>query len=278
MPRHLVEIADLSGEDISQLFDIADHRFPQSENLTGLTFLSAFFQESTRTRLGFLAAAASHGATVVDVGDTTRLRCEPSYDQQLVLAESADLLAVRHWDPTFAQQLAGINKCSVINGGAGAKSHPTQALIDAYTLRAVLNGDLAGLNVVFVGDLLRAARSFYELAPHLRINVAQCPVSGVPRSPEDEDQLLTADVIYLQSQSGTDYGSPHLNNTPGGPALPSRVSDLIKQSKALVMHPLPRGRELPDELMHSPRSLVGKQIEYGRIVRGAVLMWLTEPT
>lgn len=269
----------MSRDDIDELLAIADEG-PRPESLAGVTFLSAFFQESTRTRLGFMGAAARQGAVVLDMGNADRLRREPAYDQQIVLAEAADVLAVRHWDPTFARELASANRCTVVNGGAGAKSHPTQALIDAYTLMKVLDGDAVGLTVLFVGDsLLRSAESFRELAAHLGIVVSHCPVAmdaSRERHLRVEDQILAADVVYIQSLSNTDYSSPHLNITPYGPALPPQIADSIARSSALIMHPLPRGPELPDSLMHSRRCLATKQMECGMPVRSAVLRWLMD--
>jgi aspartate carbamoyltransferase catalytic subunit len=272
VPRHFLEIADLSPDDVDELLAMADDG-PRAAALAGETFLSAFFQESTRTRLGFMAAAARQGAAVLDMGDADRLRREPSEDQQMVLAEVADLVAVRHWDPTFVTELASINRCAVVNAGSGSKSHPTQALIDAYTLINVLGGDTTGVTVLFLGDaLLRSQESFRELTTHLGIVVSHCAVSGEDESVED--QILAADVVYIQSLSSTDYRSPHLNVDPHGPALPARLADSIARSRALIMHALPRGPELPDSLMNDRRCIVTKQVECGLPVRSAVLRWV----
>lgn len=277
MPRHLLEIADLSRRDIQELFDMADAG-PQPESLTGVTFLSSFFQESTRTRLGFMGAAACQGAAILDMGAGDRLRQEPAWDQQRVLAEAADIIAVRHWDATFAFGLASAGRCAVVNAGAGPMSHPTQALIDAYTLIKVLDGEVAGLSMLFLGDnLQRTGISFGDLAAHLGIGVSHCRVS-VEATPAQRKQIahevMIADIVYIQSLSRTDYSTPRLNADPYGPALPPEVADSIIRSKALVMHALPRGPELPDQLLHSRQSIVMKQVEFGMPVRSAVLRWL----
>ena len=116
MPRHLLEIADLTRSDVDQLFAAADAD-RRRECLSGSTMLASFFQESTRTRLGFMAAAARQGAAVLDMGHAKRLRQEPFADQQMVLAEAADILVVRHWDSAFAHDLAAIERCAVVNAG-----------------------------------------------------------------------------------------------------------------------------------------------------------------
>ena len=262
----------MSRDDVAELVAMADEG-PRPGGLTGATFLSAFFQESTRTRLGFMGAAARQGAAVLDMGDADRLRREPPSDQRMVLAEVADVIAVRHGDADFASELASTDRCAVVNAGAGPKSHPTQALIDAYALMKVLGGDTAGVTVLFLGDaLLRSAESFRELTAHLGMVVSHRAVSGDDWGLEEE--VLAADVVYIQSLSRTDYTSAQLNAYPHGPALPARVAESIARSNALIMHALPRGPELPDNLMRDRRCIVAKQIECGMPVRSAVLRWL----
>jgi len=277
-PRHLLEIAGLSGLELEELFAMADEG-PQPHCLVDVTFMAAFFQESTRTRLGFMSAAARQGARLIDMGGPASLRREPPEDQQMVIAEAADVVAVRHWDPRYAADLARRGRCSVVNAGAGATSHPTQALIDAYTLRRTLGEDLTGLRVLFLGDtLLRSAESFRELASTLGVMVSHRAVaveSSVNGIPHWDEELGKADVVYVQSLSGTDYLTARLNVGDRGPALPPAVTGAVSRSDALIMHALPRGPELSDELMRDRRCLVSKQVEHGLPVRSAVLRWLT---
>ncbi|MDA0185760.1 hypothetical protein OJ997_35980 [Solirubrobacter phytolaccae] len=269
MPRHLIDTPDLSSADVEELFALADAG-PQPQALAGLTFLAAFFQESTRTRLGFMSAAARQGASVLDMGNADRLRLEPDADQRLVLAGTADVVAVRHGKATFAHDLARHGRCHVINAGAGGASHPTQALIDAYTLKRAFDGDLAGRRVVFLGPMLRSARSFRALAAMLGVVLSECDVTARPQ----RGMLEAADVLYIQSLSATDYTVPGLNAAPPGPALPEWAVEAIRVSDARLMHALPRGPELPDDLMPTGRSLVAVQVELGMPVRCAVLRWL----
>jgi aspartate carbamoyltransferase catalytic subunit len=254
---------------------------PHPTGLAGLSYLSAFFQESTRTRLGFMGAAARQGATVLDVGSADRLRLEPQDDQQMVLAGVADITAVRHWDATFARKLASRGRCGVVNAGAGGASHPTQALIDAYTLTKAFRRDITGLQVLFLGPLLRSAVSFRELAAMLGVGVSQWGVAtDAPRGERLRCRaaLQAADVIYIQALSDTDYDGPDLNPGARGRALPEWTVDAIDRSKARIMHALPRGPELPDSLMWDNHSLVAQQVEYGLPVRSAVLRWLVQPS
>jgi aspartate carbamoyltransferase catalytic subunit len=227
-----------------------------------------------------MSAAARQGATVLDVGSVDRLRLEPREDQQMVLAGIADVTAVRHWDAAFARDLASHEGCSVVNAGAGEASHPTQSLIDAYTLTKAFRPDVAGLRVLFLGPLLRSAVSFRELAALLEVDVAQHDVSA-DASPETRAQccaeINAADVVYVQSLSSTSYVAPQLNTGPSGPALPGWAADAIRGSSALVMHALPRGPELPDDLIGDERSLVRQQVEQGLPLRSAVLRWLVRP-
>jgi aspartate carbamoyltransferase catalytic subunit len=278
MPRHLIDISDLSRQDIDRLFEMADTG-PSPGELTGLTYLSAFFQESTRTRLGFASAAARQGATVLDMGSADRLRVEPAEDQQMVIAGLADITAVRHWDPAFTRDLASREQTRVVNAGTSDISHPTQALIDIYTLMKTFPQGVAGLNVTFVGKFLRSAQCFRKVASPLGIHVSQCRVSpDASRTGLSTGgaQIQAADVIYVQSLSETDYGVPNLNSGSPGRVLPPWALEAVERSRGLVMHALPRGPELPDSLMWSRRSLVSRQVEHGLAVRGAVLRWLVE--
>jgi aspartate carbamoyltransferase catalytic subunit len=278
MPRHLLDIADVSRDHTERLFGMADEG-PRPHVLEGLTYLSAFFQESTRTRLGFMSAAACQGASVLDMGDAQRLRLEPPRDQQMVLAAVADIAGVRHWNAKFASELASQDQCCVVNAGAGSISHPTQALIDAYTLRRTFGHDISGLRILFVGTLLRSALCFRTLADALGVCVTQCTVDADPSRVESmrcRAELQAADVIYVQSLSDTDYSGPDLNGGPCGPALPRWTVDAIGRCKGRIMHALPRGPELPDSLMWDKRSLVAAQMEYGLPVRSAVLRWLVQ--
>jgi len=278
MPRHLIDISEVSRDEVEQLFGMADEG-PQPRGLAGLTYLSAFFQESTRTRLGFMAAAARQGASVVDMGSTDRLRLEPTEDQQIVLAGVGDVAAVRHWNASFARELASRNRCCVVNAGAADVSHPTQALIDAYTLTKAFGRDVSGLHVLFVGTFLRSAECFQKLAPVLGVRVTQCGVDADP-SPDERSrcqaELHAADVIYIQSLSGTDYSASNLNRGLSGPGLPRWAADAVDRSSGRIMHALPRGAELPDSWMWNERSLVAEQVEYGLSMRSAVLRLLVE--
>ncbi len=278
MPRHLIDSAAISRDDIEELFRMADEG-PQPQVLSGMTYLSAFFQESTRTRLGFAAAAAHQGATVLDMGSADRLRLEPADDQQMVLAGIADLTAVRHWDTTFARDLALRDQTCVVNAGIGGTSHPTQALIDAYTLTKTFGRNISGLRVLFVGALLRSAECFRVIANQLGVQVIQCgiePDASRQVLPRYETEFQTADVIYLQSLSDTDYTTPSLNFGPRGPALPRWATEAVERSTGRIMHALPRGPELPDGLMWSKRSLVAEQVKNGLALRSAVLRWLIQ--
>ena len=280
MPRHLIDISEISRDDVDRLFNMAD-KGAQASSLTGLTYLSAFFQASTRTRLGFAAAAAHQGAAVLDIGSTTRLRLEPAADQQMVLAGLADVVTVRHWDATFARDLASRDQCCVVNAGTAGISHPTQALIDAYTLTKAFRPDISGIHVVFIGTLLRSAECFRKLGDTLGVHVTQCGVDAdVPRDEiiRRQAEIQLADLIYIQSLSGMDYGGPELNCSPRGRGLPQWAAEAIDRSGGRIMHALPRGPELPDSLMWGKRSLVAQQVGNGLSIRSAVLRWLIQPS
>lgn len=279
MSRHLLDVSQLSREDIDRIFTMAAEG-PLHGALVGRTCLTAFFQESTRTRLGFMSAAARLGAGLIDLGDVGRLRIEAQDDQALVLATLADIAVVRHWDPLFLEKVTSRGICSVVNAGSGAASHPSQSLIDAYVLAKVFSNELDGVRVLFLGPLLRSAISFVALSAVLGMQTFQTDPPA-PLSSEEQDEVRSlidaADVVYIQSMSGTCYEQATLNDGPIGRELPQWVLNAITESRACIMHALPRGPELPDRLMWHQRSLIADQVEHGVAVRSAVLRWLVEP-
>ena len=197
-----------------------------------------------------------------------------------MLAGIADVTAVRHWDAKFACDLASRDRTSVVNAGAAGASHPTQALIDAYTLTKAFRRDLSGLHVLFVGALLRSAECFRKVALKLDVRVTQMGVDVDPPREvlrQYEADLRAADVVYVQSLGDTDYATAALNSARCGPGLPQWVVDAINRSDGVIMHALPRGPELPDALMWSTRSLVADQVENGLPMRSAVLRWMMRP-
>lgn len=297
--RHLLSVDQLTDADIALILDEADrwaefNHEPrrQDERLRGLTQVNLFFENSTRTLLSFEIAGRRLGAQVstVPVGQSSVGKGETLLDTARTIdAMGADLLVMRHATAGAAAAVAEVVNCAVVNGGDGAHQHPTQALLDALTIRR-RKGRIAGLKVAICGDIRhsRVANSNRRLLPRLG---AEVRLVG-PRNlmPDDTGGLATftsfdegiegADVVMmlryqrermedaLTGLLGDYYGSYGLTAARLARAAPD----------ALVMHPGPmnRGIEIESALADDPaRSAIVDQVANGVAVRMACLDLLT---
>ncbi|ACQ80289.1 aspartate carbamoyltransferase [Beutenbergia cavernae DSM 12333] len=308
--RHLLSAADLGRDEAVALLDTAEtmadtqsRAIKKLPPLRGLTVVNLFFEDSTRTRISFEAAAKRLSADVINFsakGSSVSKGESLKDTAQTLQAMGADAVVVRHWASGAPHRLAhaGWIAAPVINAGDGTHQHPTQALLDAFTLRRRLAGpdgpigtDLAGRHVVVVGDVLhsRVARSNVDLLSTLGARVTLvAPPTLLPVGVEswpcevgyDLDAAIDAGpdaVMMLRVQrermsSGFFPSEREYARAYGLDA--ARVSRLGKH--ALVMHPGPmnRGLEISADAADSARSTVVEQVTNGVSVRMAVLYTL----
>jgi aspartate carbamoyltransferase catalytic subunit len=290
----LLTIDSLSDEDIDAILEEGArwaqfNRQPRRNDhrLDGLTILNAFFENSTRTLLSFEIAAKRLGAQMVtmQVEHSSIKKGETLEDTARTLnAMRPDALVIRHGESGAPARLAAIMDCPVINAGDGIGEHPTQALLDALTIRSRF-GKIAGLKVAICGDIRhsRVARSNAALLPRLG---AEVRFAGPPSLvPDDiagngtiDDAVEGADVVMMlriqheRLEEQFDDGE-YL-------ARYGLTAERLKRAapNAVVMHPGPinRGVEIDGELADDPeRSLITLQVEMGVAVRMAVLDRLT---
>ena len=281
MKRHLISAADLSRQDALRVLDTADELARVSDRpikklptLRGRTVVNLFFEDSTRTRISFEAAAKRLSADVINfaVKGSSVAKGESLKDTALTLeAMGADAVVVRHSASGAPQRLAGWLRGSVINAGDGAHEHPTQALLDAFTIRrrfgrgaAAGSGTgagsgsgageaLDGLRVTIVGDVLhsRVARSNVWLLHTLGAEVALvAPPTLLPVAIDDWPCSVSYDLDAARMALLPEHG--------------------------IVMHPGPmnRGVEIAAEVADSVRSTIVEQVANGVSVRMAVLYLL----
>src|SRR5438270_562313 len=296
LPRHLLSAADLSRDDALLLLDtaeelarVADRPIKKLPTLRGRTVVNLFFEDSTRTRTSFEVAAKRLSADVINFSaqGSSVSKGESLKDTALTLeAMGADGVVVRHSASGAPHRLANWIRGSVVNAGDGTHEHPTQALLDAYTIRQRL-GRLEGVRVAIVGDVLhsRVARSNVGLLHTLGAEVAVVapptllPV-GIGSWPVevsyDLDAVLPkADVVMMlrvQAErmnasyfpSAREYSRRYGLDATRMAALPD---------EAIVMHPGPmnRGMEIAAEVADSVRSTIVEQVANGVSVRMAVL-------
>ncbi len=294
--KDLLGIRELSAEEITFILDTAD-AFKQVGTrdvkkvpaLRGKTLVNFFVEPSTRTRTSFELAATRLSADVVNISAATSslTKGETLKDTAKVLeANHADLIVLRHSSAGAAQFLAERLRSSIINAGDGAHEHPTQALLDLYTIRE-RRGSIAGLHVVIVGDILfsRVARSniFGLLQLGARVTLVG-PSTLVPRvferlgvtvSHSIDEVLPTADVVNLlriqHERQRKDY-FPGLGEYIRWFGLTKARAKLL-QPDCLIMHPGPinRGVEIDSELADGVQSVILEQVTNGLAIRMAVL-------
>ncbi|WP_404480513.1 aspartate carbamoyltransferase catalytic subunit [Novosphingobium sp. BL-52-GroH] len=299
--RGLVGIAGLAPHEIWFLLDEAEqwvemNRGAQKrrELLSGLTIINAFFENSTRTLLSFEIAGKRLGADVVNmaVANSSVKKGETLIDTAMTLnAMRADAIVIRHASSGAVQLIAGKVDCPVLNAGDGQHEHPTQALLDALTIRQAKRA-FNGLRVTICGDILhsRVARSNILCLASLGADVRVCaPPALMPADIEqmgvtvfhDFDAALKgADVVMmlrlqLERMEGQFIPSPREYRHLYGLTL-DRLE--LAEPDALVMHPGPmnRGIEIDSNVAdHVERSMITTQVEMGVAIRMACLDVLT---
>jgi aspartate carbamoyltransferase catalytic subunit len=296
--RHLLGIAQLSREDILGVLDATDRWFAMARDevrsarvLLGRTVVNLFFESSTRTRTSFEVAGKRLGADVVNVSPQTSsvTKGETLLDTVRNLeALRADTIVLRHPASGAAAFVASRVRTSIVNAGDGSHEHPTQALLDAFTIRRH-KGDIRGLVVAICGDVLhsRVARSNALLLGALGAEVRFCgPRTLLPRHAEAlgptvrafttiDDAVRDADVVVMlriqtERLAGAMIASTREYARTFG--LNARTLALAKPD-AIVMHPGPinRGVEIDSRIADGPRSVILEQVEAGVAVRMAVL-------
>ena len=297
--KHLLSIRDLDAAAIAEIHDLTDsfvevsnRPIPKVPALRGKTVAWLFYEDSTRTRTSFEAAARRLSADTVNfsVGSSSVNKGESLRDTALTIqAMGVDAIVVRHASAGVPWQLARWLDCSVVNAGDGWHEHPTQALLDTYTLRERL-GSLDGRHVAIIGDVkhsrVAGSSAFAFAALGARVTLV-APPTLLPASLEgwpvevshDLDAVLpTVDVAYalrMQLERQKEALIPSLREFTARFGLTVERAARLPDH-ALVMHPGPmnRGIEIAAEVADGPRSVVLEQVRNGVPVRMAVLYLL----
>jgi len=299
--RHLIGIEGLSPRDITFLLDEAEQwvafnrkRRKLDDRLAGLTQVNAFFENSTRTLLSFEIAGKRLGAQVVSmhVAQSSVQKGETLLDTAMTInAMHPDIFVMRHSIAGAAADVASVMECPVINGGDGWGEHPTQALLDALTIRRRLGG-LRGLKVAICGDIVhsRVARSniiaLGLLGVELRLAGPEALLpppeqrGKIPCFTELDDGIAGADIVMMLRVQRERMEEAEINSLGDYHARYGLTKDRLDRvaPKALVMHPGPinRGIEIDGALADDRRrSLILDQVELGLAVRMACLDILT---
>ena len=303
--KDLLGIRELSVEEISNILDTAEsfkevstRSIKKVPALRGKTIINLFFEASTRTRTSFEIAAKRLSADTINISpsNSSVSKGETLIDTARNLqAMAPDAIIIRHQSPGVPHQLASLVEASIINGGDGAHEHPTQALLDAFTIREH-RPRIAGLQVAIIGDIMhsRVARSNTHLLTRLGAHVRVAgPRTLIPTDyhrliGESEGSLLVCDrveealegadvvmMLRIQRERMTDAFFPSLKEYSIQYGLTLRRLELAAPD-AIVMHPGPvnRGVEISSDVVDSKRSLVLDQVTNGVAVRMAILFLL----
>jgi aspartate carbamoyltransferase catalytic subunit len=298
---HLTGISGLQPHEIAFLLDEAEqwveanrNRAKPDKRLAGLTLINAFFENSTRTLLSFEIAGKRLGADVVNmaVAQSSVKKGETLIDTAMTLnAMRADVIVIRHSSSGAVRLIAGKVDCPVLNAGDGSHEHPTQALLDALTIRR-RRGSIAGQRVVICGDILhsRVARSnilaLTALAAEVRVVApatlmpAAIERMGVTPYADFDAALEGADVVMMLRLQNERMSGAFIPSTREFHLRYGLTLDRLALAKpdALVMHPGPmnRGVEIDSNVAdHVERSAITEQVEMGVAVRMACLDVLT---
>ena len=293
--RDVVSIRDFSREEIDYVLDTTDVVEPMatkgSRDLTGKIMATLFFEPSTRTRLSFESAMYRFGGNCIGFAEPKMASVEKGEnlaDTIRVVENYADVLVIRHPLEGAARLAAEFASIPVINAGTGAEEHPTQAMLDLYTIRKEI-GKIDDLTIALVGDLrygrtvhsLAYALSLYDIKLHLvspsllrmKKEVLE-EVSQRVKVQESEDLskiIPDVDVIYVTRIQKERFGSLEDYEKVRG-VYRLNANDLSAAKKQMiVMHPLPRVDEIAYDVDSTPHAKYFRQVWYGLLVRMSLI-------
>ncbi len=298
--HHLLETQQFDRAALKELFTLAttlEHH--RDDCLHGKILATLFYEPSTRTRFSFESAMFRLGGQVITAENANEMssavKGETLEDTIRVLNSYADAIVIRHPEIGTAERAAAVSSVPIINAGDGAGQHPTQALLDLYTIEREF-GRIDGAHVAIVGDLryYRSARSLsYLLSKFQDVTITGVSMpeltmtdelkqhlsdNGVKYFETDSlaDAMRDADVIY-QTRIQKERLTPEAyERTKGHYVIDKPLADSMKEG-AIIIHPLPRVGEITPEVDQSPHAVYFKQVGYGVIIRMAILKMLFDP-
>ncbi len=296
MEKHnFVTIADLSKEKILYLIKMAQEfeKYPNREILKGKVVATLFFEPSTRTRLSFETAANRLGARVIGFADpkvTSGTKGETLKDTILMVSNYADVIAMRHYIEGAAQYASEIAPIPIINAGDGAHQHPSQCMLDLYTIYQT-QGTLENLNIYLVGDLkygrtvhslIMAMRhfnpTFHFIAPkelampnEYKLYCKENNIKYVEHTAFNEKIIADADIIYMTRVQKERFSD--LMEYERVKNVYILRADMLKSTKEnmKILHPLPRVNEIAYDVDEDPHAYYIQQAQNGLYAREAII-------
>ena len=297
--KHLLGIKYITEADIQLIFETADHfkevinrSIKKVPSLRDITIANLFFENSTRTRLSFELAEKRLSADVVNfsASSSSVKKGETLVDTvNNILSMKVDMVVMRHPNPGAGMFLSKHINASIINAGDGAHEHPTQALLDAYSLIEKI-GDLKNRNILIVGDIMhsRVALSNIFAYQKLGANITVCgPKSLIPKSIESLNVSVETDfrkalknsdavnMLRIQNERMSNSYFPSIREYVQQYGLTMSLLNSINK-EIIVMHPGPinRGVEITSEVADSDQAIILDQVENGVAIRMAIMYLL----
>ena len=296
--QHILSVRQFTREDLDYIFAVAAdmrtmvERVGTFDLLKGKVLANLFYEPSTRTSSSFIAAIERLGGSAITINEvrySSVAKGESLPDTVRTLECYSDVIVLRHPDTGAAATAARYCRKPIINAGDGTGEHPTQALLDLFTIREEL-GHLDGLTVTMLGDL-KYGRTVHSLARLLalygaKLNYVSPEILRMPRDLVEElrargvsqdeyadldDVLPASDVLYVTRVQKERFESADLYETVKGSYVITPQTLSHAKSQMIVMHPLPRVGEIAMEVDDDPRAAYFRQMEYGLYVRMALL-------
>ncbi len=305
---HILSVSQFQRDDIETVFNVADRMIPYANRdrvtrvLEGAILGNMFFEPSTRTRVSFGCAWNLLGGEVretTEVKTSAIAKGESFYDTARVLSGYSDVIVMRHQTEGSVEEFSAASRVPVINGGDGSNEHPSQALLDLYTIRKEMEGHgktVDGLRIALIGDLRygRAVHSLCRLLslyknihftlispPELRLPAAyvtDMKASGhnVVESQDLQAGITNADILYVtRTQEERFPSQEEANKYKGLFRLNQTIYTENCEPNTVIMHPLPRdsrgdARELDDDLNENPNLAIFRQTDNGVVIRMAL--------
>ncbi len=300
--KHVIESQQFSRQDLEYIFETANKMEKISHRVTVLKnkiLITLFYEPSTRTRLSFEAAMIKLGGSVISTENaasfSSAAKGETLEDTIRVLNGYGDVIVIRHPENGAARKASQVSNIPIINAGDGTGQHPTQSLLDLYTIKKEL-GHIDDLNIAMVGDLAngRTTRSLaYLLTKFKNIRIIFVAPPNVRMKDDIKDYLDRHKVIYEESDKLEDTvknidvvyqtriqrerftSMEEYEKTRGIYIIDKKILDILPE-KAIVMHPLPRVDEIKYEVDGDPRSAYFRQAHNGLFIRMAILSIVLE--
>lgn len=298
MAHHIIDSQAFDRKSIGEIFSLADTlEHTRDLSLTGKIMASLFYEPSTRTRFSFESAMLRLGGSVITTENAKEFssvsKGETLEDSIRIVNTYVDVIVLRHDEEGASKRASLVSEVPIINAGDGTGQHPTQALLDLYTIQREI-GRLDGIRIAFVGDLKhgRTIRSLsYLLGNFTDIIIDFVSPEGL-RVGEDIKRYLTerhiawnetedldalkehVDVLYqTRIQKERFKSDQEYRKFKGCYQIDRKFADRMKD-RSIIMHPLPRVDEILPEVDASPRAVYFRQAHYGLLIRMALLKYL----